>query len=96
VALEKPQARKWFSKIAPLPQGQGRADLDRSSAGGGRFKRAIVSDLTIVPSIGAEADALGSSIRDAALFCSGRPVMPRIVQGPIGAKDKRIKLVSVT
>ena len=49
-------------------------------------RRAKVSDLTIVPSIGAQADGFGSSIRDAALFHSGRPVlvMPRIAEGPIG------------
>jgi hypothetical protein len=88
-ALETRQARKWFSKIA---RGHPKAKAELLSIEAlpaeAVARRAKVSDLTIVPSIGAQADGFGSSIRDAALFHSGRPalVMPRIAEGPIGER----------
>ncbi len=87
VALEKRQARKWFSKIArDYPKAKAELISIEALPAEAVATRAKVSDLTIVPSIAAQADAFGSSIRDAALFHSGRPVlvMPKIAEGPIG------------
>ena len=86
-ALETRQARKWFSKIARAhPKAKAELLSIEALPAEAVARRAKVSDLTIVPSIGAQADSFGSSIRDAALFHSGRPVlvMPRRAEGPIG------------
>jgi nucleotide-binding universal stress UspA family protein len=86
-ALETRQARKWFNKVA-REHAKAKAELVSIEALPAQAvaRRAKVSDLTIVPSIGAQADGFASSIRDAALFHSGRPVLvvPRIAEGTIG------------
>jgi nucleotide-binding universal stress UspA family protein len=87
VAREQREARKWFTKSAcAYPKAKAELISIEALPAEAVATRAKVSDLTIVPSIGAQADAFGSSIRDSALFNSGRPVlvMPKIVQGPIG------------
>lgn len=87
VALEKRQARKWFTKIArDYPKAKAELISIEALPAEAVATRAKVSDLTIVPSIAAQADAFASSIRDAALFHSGRPVlvMPKSAEGPIG------------
>jgi len=86
-ALETRQARKWFGKIARAhPKTKAQFLSIEALPAEAVAKRAKVSDLTIVPSIGAQADSFWSNMRDAALFHSGRPVlvMPRRAEGPIG------------
>ncbi|HEX2447847.1 MAG TPA: universal stress protein [Methyloceanibacter sp.] len=87
VALEKRQARKWFSKIA-RSHPKAKADLLSIEALPGQAvsMRAKVSDLTILPSIAAQDGGFWSSARDAALFHSGRPVlvMPKTAEGTVG------------
>ena len=87
VALEKRQARKWFTKTA-RSHPKAKADLLSIEALPAQAisTRAKVSDLTVLPSIAAQADGFWSSARDAALFHSGRPVlvMPKSAEGPTG------------
>lgn len=87
VALEKRQARKWFTKAA-RGHPKAKAELVSMEALPAQAvaMRAKVSDLTIVPSIAAQADGFWSAARDAALFHSGRAVLvvPKDAEGPIG------------
>lgn len=86
-ALETRQARKWFADNARAhPKAKAELISLEALPAEAVSRRAKVSDLTIVPSIAAQADDFASSIRDAALFRSGRPVLavPKIAEGPIG------------
>jgi nucleotide-binding universal stress UspA family protein len=87
VALEKRQARQWFAKAA-RSHPKAHADLVSLEAlvTPAVSVRARVSDLTVLPSIGADEDAFWASARDAALFHSGRPVLvvPKETRGAIG------------
>jgi len=87
VALEKRQARKWFAKAA-RSHPKAHADLIsiEDLVAPAVSMRAKVSDVTVLPSIAAQADGFWESARDAALFHSGRPVlvMPKGAEGPIG------------
>lgn len=87
VALEKRQARKWFAKAARAHP-RAKADLLSIEALPAQAvaMRAKVADLTVVPSVSAQADGFWSAVRDAALFHSGRAVlvMPKDAAAPIG------------
>jgi len=87
VALEKRQARKWFTKAA-RSHPKAHADLIsiEDLVAPAVSMRAKVSDLTVLPSIAADEDGFWESARDAALFHSGRPVlvMPKKAGGAIG------------
>lgn len=87
VALERRQAREWFDNVA---RRHPKAHADLVSIEGpvapAVSMRAKVSDLTVLPSIAADGDGFWESVRDAALFHSGRPVlvMPTEARGAIG------------
>jgi nucleotide-binding universal stress UspA family protein len=87
VALERRQAGKWFAKAA---RGHPKVEADLLSVEGlvapAVAMRAKVSDVTVLPSIAAQAEGFWERARDAALFHSGRPVlvMPEDAEGPIG------------
>ena len=87
VALERRQAGKWFAKAA---RGHPKAEAGLLSieglVGPAVAMRAKVSDVTVLPSIAAQAEGFWERARDGALFHSGRPVlvMPKEAEGPIG------------
>ena len=73
VALETRQARKWFSKIARAhPKAKAELLSIEALPAEAVARRAKVSDLTIVPSIGAQADTSGRAY--ATPLCSIRAV----------------------
>jgi hypothetical protein len=87
VALEKREAEAWLGRTArAFPKIRPELVAIEGPVAPTVAARARVADLSVLPSIGAEADTFWSSARDAALFHSGRPllVMPETWDGAIG------------
>jgi nucleotide-binding universal stress UspA family protein len=76
VAAEQSEAKAWFEKAQQAHPG---ASADFQCIEGipatTMASRARVADLSVVPSIAAPDDEFWTSVRDAALFQSGRPVL---------------------
>jgi nucleotide-binding universal stress UspA family protein len=76
VSAEQSEAKAWFEKAQQAHPG---ASADFQCIEGfpatTMASRARVADLSVVPSIAARDDEFWTSVRDAALFQSGRPVL---------------------
>jgi nucleotide-binding universal stress UspA family protein len=87
VSREESEAKAWFDRVA---QSQTGTITEFVSLEGFVMQvvasRARVSDMTLVPSIGAKEDAFWDSVREGALILSGRPmlVVPDRSAGEIG------------
>ena len=87
VALEKRKAEEWLGRAArAFPKIRPELIAIEGPVAQTVAARAKVADLSVLPSMGAEAQAFWSSALDAALFHSGRPllVMPETWSGAIG------------
>jgi nucleotide-binding universal stress UspA family protein len=76
VSAEQSDAKAWFAKAVSAQSGAS-ADFEciEGFPATTMAARARVADLSVVPSIAALDDEFWTSVRDAALFQSGRPVL---------------------
>jgi nucleotide-binding universal stress UspA family protein len=76
VLLEQSAAKGWFEQASQAHPGAGaQFQTIEGFLASTVTSRARVSDLSVVPSIGAREDAFWDAVRDGALFQSGRPVL---------------------
>jgi nucleotide-binding universal stress UspA family protein len=76
VALEKRHARKWFdAKAKSFPGVQAELVTVEGLVGPAVATRAKVADIAVLPRIGDQDEGFWATVRDAALFQSGRPLL---------------------